>query len=73
MLRDGEPIIKIELEPTNGAVLRVLLDWRKFVDRVCEHFNKYVERLRDPLEKTLRSNFGKSLRLIHGANMLLRK
>lgn len=71
ILRDGEPVVKIEMDPVSGELLRVLLDRRKFVDRVCEHFEKYIGRLRNPLEIKLRSNFEKSLRLLHGANMRL--
>ena len=71
-LRDGEPVVKIELDPVSGELLRVLLDRRRFVDRVCEHFEKYIGRLRNPLEIKLRSNFEKSLRLLHGVNMPLR-
>jgi len=70
-LRDGEPVVKIELDPVSGELLRVLLDRRRFVDRVCEHFEKYIGRLRYPLEIKLRSNFEESLRLLHGENMPL--
>jgi len=54
-----------------GNCYEVLLDRRRFVDRVCEHFEKYIGRLRNPLEIKLRSNFEESLRLLHGENMPL--
>jgi hypothetical protein len=74
MLRDGEPIIRIDVDPaTRQEVLRVLLDRRRFVDRVCQHFEAYIARLRDPAEAKLRTNFEKGLRLLHGSDMRLSK
>ncbi len=73
MLGDGEAIIRINADPaTQTKVLRILLERRKFVDRVCEHFEKYIARLRKPTETRLRKNFGKALRLLHGSEMHLR-
>lgn len=73
MLRDGEPTIRIGPDPvTQTKVLRIFLDRRKFVDRVCEHFEKYIARLRNPTETKLRKNFEKALKLLHGAEMRLR-
>ena len=74
MLRDGEPIIRIEVAPARQQeVVRVLFDRRKFVDRVCQHFEAYIARLRDPAETKLRTNFEKGLRLLHGSDMRLKK
>lgn len=73
MLRDGEPIIRIGTHPiSRGEVLQVFIDRRKFVDRVCEHFQKYIARLRNPTEVQLRKNFVKALRLLHGSDIPLR-
>lgn len=73
MLRDGEPIIRIGTDHgTKTQALQVFMDRRNFVDRVCEHFQKYVARLRNPSETWLRTNFEKALRLLHGPDMVLR-
>lgn len=74
MLRDGEPIIRIEIDPsTRQQVVGVFLDRRKFVDRVCQHFETYIARLRDPAETELRANFEKGLKLLHGPNIRLKR
>lgn len=73
MLRDGEPIIRIGADPaTQTKALQIFLDRRRFVDRVCKHFEKHIARLRNPTETKLRKNFEKALRLLHGPEMRLR-
>jgi len=70
---DGEPIIRVKPDPTNqGIALRVFLDRRKFVDRVCQHFKDYIARLRNPTETKLRQTFERALRIHHGPDMPLR-
>ena len=74
MLRDGDPIVRIGADPrTKKEALQVFIDRRKFVDRVWEHFDKYLARLRNPAETKLRGNFEKALRLLHGPDIRLRK
>jgi hypothetical protein len=73
MLHDGDPIVRIGVDPTQQDVAFILLDRRKFVDRVCQHFEAYIARLRNPAETKLRINFEKGLRLLYGPDMLLSK
>lgn len=73
MLRDMQGPIRIE---SPGAapeeVVRVFLDRRKFVDRVCEHFHGYIKKVRDPAQKRLRDSFLNAMKQLHGTNMPLR-
>ena len=74
MLRDGEPIIRIGADLDTGTeALQVFLNRRRFIDRVCEHFDRYIARLRNTNETQLRLNFIKALKLLHGPELLLKK
>lgn len=70
LLRDDVQPIRIGVDPANPTTAKqVILDRRKFVDRVCEHFQNYIARLRNPKEAKLRENFKKALKLVHGSNL----
>jgi hypothetical protein len=58
LLEDGDPIIRIGADPqTEKQAVQIFVDRRKFVDRVCEQFDRYIARLRNPSETRLRKNF----------------
>src|SRR2546426_557293 len=74
MLRDGEPIIRIGADlDTRTDALQVFSDRRRFIDRLYEHFDRYITRLRNIRETQLRLNFTKALKLLHGPDLLLRE
>lgn len=73
MLRDMQGPIRIEsLAATPEEVERVFLDRREFVDRVCDHFHGYINKLRDPAQTRLRQSFVNAMKDLHGTNMPLR-
>jgi len=66
---DAQPI-RVGVDPANPTTAtQVILDRRKFVDRVRDHFQNYVARLRNPKEVKLRENFKKALKIVHGRNL----
>jgi hypothetical protein len=67
MLRDGDPIIRVGADPdTCTTALQIFVDRRRFVDRVYEHFDAYIRRLRDPREADLRLKFMEAMKFLHG-------
>jgi hypothetical protein len=70
LLRDsnpGESIIRFGADPeTTTRVVQIFIDRRQFIDRVCDHFDGYIAKLRNPNETQLRLNFERAVKLLHG-------
>ncbi len=66
---DAQPI-RVGVDPADPTIAtHIILDRRKFVDRVCAHFQGYVAQLRNPKEVKLRENFKRALKIVHGRNL----